>query len=413
MENFEAVLALGRLALEADVVRATHQLERLRDGLLGTDKEQAAKITRLLGRGGKRQNLSPMAFDEMRAGAKAAQAELPGELLTPAIQAPRDRETSAPLANIIFPGTGTEMPPIFNERLADAIEDLLAEWRQVDALARIGAKPNTRCLIFGPPGVGKTRLAHYIAATLDLPCVEARLDGLVSSFLGTSARNIGALFDFANRYRCVLFLDEFDAIAKARDDSQEVGEIKRVVNTLLQSLDRRSGRGFTIAATNHDHLLDSAVWRRFEIRIQLPTPDEHARARLLAQFATPLRLQITEQRYLTWLTDGMTGADIETLISSIKRFLVLHGTEQAGAKPTRNAAARARILHDAVTRQALLNARAFQPAICKLLTGPIENLAGAMNEVGFTQKEVGEFLGISQSAVSRRQRVPRAGEAET
>ena len=121
-------------------------------------------------------------------------------------------------------------------------------------------------------------LARYIADQLGLPCVEARLDGLMSSFLGTTARNIGALFDFANRYRCVLFLDEFDAVAKARDDAQEVGEIKRVVDTLLQSLDSRNGTGITLAATNHEHLLDSAVWRRFDSRIEIKAPDAEARA---------------------------------------------------------------------------------------------------------------------------------------
>src|SRR5262249_18998967 len=155
-------------------------------------------------------------------------------------------------------------------------------------------------LIFGAPGVGKTRLARYVARRLRLPCVEARLDGLISSFLGTTARNIGGLFDFANRYRCVLFLDEFDAIAKARDDAQEVGEIKRVVNTLLQCMDRRNGRGFTIAATNHDHLLDAAVWRRFEARIHISLPDAETRSRLLDQFVRPLRLQPTERKLLVW-----------------------------------------------------------------------------------------------------------------
>ena len=134
-----------------------------------------------------------------------------------------------------------------------------------------------RCLIYGPPGVGKTKLARYLARQLELPCVEVRLDGLMSSFLGTTASNIGALFDFANRYRCVLFLDEFDAVAKARDDVQEIGEIKRVVNTLLQSLDSRNGAGITVAATNHEHLLDHAVWRRFDSRIELHKPDPDVR----------------------------------------------------------------------------------------------------------------------------------------
>ena len=113
----------------------------------------------------------------------------------------------------------------------------------------------------------------------------------MSSFLGTTARNIGALFDFANRYRCVLFLDEFDAVAKARDDVQEIGEIKRVVNTLLQSLDARNGSGITIAATNHEHLLDAAVWRRFDTRIELPKPEPEAREHLLTTFLAPIKLE--------------------------------------------------------------------------------------------------------------------------
>src|SRR5207247_10685382 len=103
---------------------------------------------------------------------------------------------------------------------------------------------------------GKTRLARWMAAQLELPILLARMDGLVSSFLGTTARNIGNLFGFANRYRCLLLLDEFDALAKLRDDPQEVGEIKRVVNALLQNLDARSDLGLTIGITNHPKLLD-------------------------------------------------------------------------------------------------------------------------------------------------------------
>ncbi|WP_416193505.1 AAA family ATPase [Nitrobacter sp. TKz-YC01] len=139
-------------------------------------------------------------------------------------------------------------------------------------------------MIYGAPGTGKTRLAYWIARKLDMPILLVKLDGLVSSFLGTTARNIGNLFTFANRYRCVLLLDEFDAIEKVRDDPQEVGEIKRVVNALLQNLDVRQNIGFTIGITNHSKLLDPAVWRRFEIQLEIPKPDFEVRKAIAEYF---------------------------------------------------------------------------------------------------------------------------------
>jgi hypothetical protein len=233
--------------------------------------------------------------------------------------------------------------------------------------------------------------------------VEARLDGLVSSFLGTTARNIGALFDFADRYRCILFLDEFDAIAKARDDSHEVGEIKRVVNTLLQSLDARSVQGFTLAATNHEHLLDAAVWRRFEARIRMPKPEGAAREAMLRHFLEPVRLMGSEMRMLVWLTDGMSGADLETLVAGGKRYLVLHGGDGGQGRSQRR---------EALRRQATLNERLFDGHRQALLLGPEERLLDALIEgAGLTQKEAAELMGVSQSTVSRRLRTAVQVEA--
>jgi len=416
MDHFDVVLTLARIALDSEGPRATQQIERLRNILAKSDEDQAAKLGRLLSRADRRHTMVPLAMEEMRATAEAARRQLPGETLSPSTPLPTDRETGTPLARIMFPVSDSLAMPILNASLTAAISDLLAEWEHSEDLALIGARPHMRCLIYGPPGVGKTKLARYLARQLALPCVEVRLDGLMSSFLGTTARNIGALFDFANRYRCVLFLDEFDAVAKARDDIQEVGEIKRVVNTLLQSLDSRNGSGITLAATNHEHLLDSAIWRRFDSRIELQRPEPVAREMLLTAFLTPIALDPSELRFLVWATEGMSGADIEMLVDACKRFMVLHKRSEAEERTERPDSSREPVrvplLLEALRRQAALNARLFTANRSSLLTGHIDALDQALQKAKLSQAERGIVLGLSQSAVSRRRKRDQVGEVQ-
>jgi AAA+ superfamily predicted ATPase len=173
-----------------------------------------------------------------------------------------------------------------------------------------GLSASLSFLLYGPPGTGKSRLARYIAQELGLDLYVARLDGLISSFLGSTSKNIRALFDFAAKSPCILFLDEFDAIAKLRGDGQELGELKRVVNSFIQNLDTLGAQSLVVAATNHHELLDSAIWRRFSYRLELNFPSTEIRRQIWDAFKGQLDLAPREMELMVDLSEGFSGSDI-------------------------------------------------------------------------------------------------------
>lgn len=246
-----------------------------------------------------------------------------GEVITSKTSIPVDKETSIPIAEVFFNEDLPDEIPLFEDNIKNAILSIINEWSKFDQLLEINAAPASSCLIYGLPGTGKTHLAKWIAKQIGLPVILARLEGLMSSFLGTTAKNIGNLFSFANRYNCVLLLDEFDAIAKLRNDPQEVGEVKRVVNTLLQCLDSRKDCGFTIGVTNHEALLDPAVWRRFDVQIEIPKPSPQIIIELIKKFLYPLNFGENEIKLFAWCIEEASGADIEMLAKWIKRAYVV------------------------------------------------------------------------------------------
>ncbi len=318
MDHFAIVQALCRAAMASPTPAIRKQIERLRAELLKQgETKQASALSAILAAAEGTQEMAPSRISLSGAG-------FAGEELSTKTPIPTDRETSTPLAEVIFPQQLSGVPPLFDEYLTDAIATLIEEWANIPALMAIGAPPPKSCLIFGPPGTGKTRLALWIAHQLKLPIVLARLDSLVSSFLGTSARNIGNLFAFANRYRCLLLLDEFDAIAKLRDDPHEVGEIKRIVNALMQQIDLRQPVGLTISITNHPQLLDPAIWRRFEVQLELPKPDFAVRLAIAERNMTPVQAANAHLKALAWFTEGSSGAEIEALVRSYKKELAIN-----------------------------------------------------------------------------------------
>lgn len=170
---------------------------------------------------------------------------------------------------------------VADQRLAAQLHEIIAERERADELARAGVSVSRTVLFSGAPGVGKTLASRWIAQQLELPLVTLDLASVVSSYLGSSGRNIKSVLEFAKSGPCVLFLDEFDAVAKRRDDDTDIGELKRIVNVMLVELDRWPETSLLVAATNHPHLLDEAIDRRFDRVLSFPLPGHGERRSLL------------------------------------------------------------------------------------------------------------------------------------
>ena len=219
--------------------------------------------------------------------------------------------------------------PVFLDKAAErTLRTFLSDARHAEQLSAKGLASNLCVLLSGLPGTGKSLLAGHVAKQLDRPFYIARLDSVISSLLGDTAKNIRNVFDFVPRYDAVLLLDEMDAIAKLRDDRHELGELKRVVNTVIQGLDVLEETTVVVAATNHPHLLDSAIWRRFPYKIEMQLPNRAVRKNMWRHFLfSDADVEDEVSSVLATLSENLSGADIETIALAVRRHTVLTGCE--------------------------------------------------------------------------------------
>lgn len=226
---------------------------------------------------------------------------------------------------------------VLAESAREAIQELIEEQQRAEVLRTYGLEPRHRVLLTGPPGNGKTSLAEAIAEALLLPLVVVRYEEIIGSYLGETASRVAAVFGFARTRRCVLFFDEFDSLAKERGDEHETGEIKRVVSSLLLQVDSLPSHAVFVAASNHPELLDRAVNRRFEVRLELTLPGKVARTawfeRLLTTFDEPVGLSADT---LARKTTGASFSQLQDLADDIRRRQVLEpGTSLRRLVPDR------------------------------------------------------------------------------
>ncbi|WNF39099.1 ATP-binding protein [Bacillaceae bacterium IKA-2] len=241
------------------------------------------------------------------------------------VSKPIDKDSRLPMVDVSIVSNTEKLilPTIVEEKVKNYINSL----DKRDQFIKLGLNMPESLLLFGPPGCGKTSIAHYISEKTGLPLVTAKLDGLISSLLGSTAKNIRKIFEYAEERPCILFLDEFDAIAKARDDSHEVGELKRVVNSLLQNIDTFNQNNILIAATNHEKLLDNAVWRRFTNVMEIPKPTVKEIPNLIRQYTDSFETDFLDDskkmKTLSNIMLGLSPSDIKTICyNAIKRSII-------------------------------------------------------------------------------------------
>lgn len=216
--------------------------------------------------------------------------------------------------------------PVLVSSVARQLGLLVSERRKPEQLQAMGLEPTRTALFVGPPGVGKTMAARWIARELGRPLVILDLAAVMSSYLGRTGTNLRHVLDYAKGIDCVLLLDELDAIAKRRDDRAEIGELKRLVTVLIQQIDDWPASGLMLAATNHPDLLDPAIWRRFEAKVEFPLPDDTAIEAFVTSLLGPyLKDARAWAGILAIALRGRSFSDIEIELASQRRAAAMTG----------------------------------------------------------------------------------------
>lgn len=236
---------------------------------------------------------------------------------------PIDNDSQLDMVSYSEPNLENNTLPILNDAITDQISNFLEERSKLDVLFKMNVMPTTSLLLIGPPGTGKTMLAKHIASALDKNLIVLDLSSIISSMMGKTGANIKKVIQYAKQNACVLLFDEFDSIAKKRDDNNDLGEIKRVVNILLMELEDWPTSSLFIATSNHPELLDKAIWRRFDQIITIPLPEYEQRLEILEnelnEFLISSETSNAILKPIAKVFEGKNASDISKYTNRVKR----------------------------------------------------------------------------------------------
>lgn len=295
-----------------------------------------------------------------------------------AMETPLDLDSRMPLIREEDPAR-PDRHLVLSKTTKEMLEQLIAERLNPELLIDAGLAPSRSALLVGPPGVGKTTAARFVANGLGLPLLILDLSSVISSFLGKTGSNIRRVFDYARSRPSVLLLDEFDAVAKSRGDTAEVGELKRLVTVLLQEIDDWPESSLLIAATNHEESLDPAVWRRFDA---------------LIEFGLPTHAEIVEFLRTEPLVDGLSLKMCDLLASAYVGFSFSRLSTDL-ARTRRRVALAEGDVDDAVLQLVAGMAKTFD-------SHQRRDLAVSLQSSGlFSQRLIAQVLGMSRDTIRR------------
>lgn len=242
----------------------------------------------------------------------------------------RPRGELAGLLSVVYPTTRMA-DLVLEDEVRERLRRVIVEQRQQERLRAQGFRPLRRLLLVGPPGTGKTMSAGALAGELRLPLFTIRLDGLITKFMGETAAKLRVVFDALQETRGVYLFDEVDALGGERARANDVGEIRRVLNSFLQFLEQDDSESMLVAATNHPQLLDRAIFRRFDAVIEYPLPTaEVARAVIRNRLAT-VRLGRIGWARLDAAMAGLSHSEITQAAERAAKDAILAGRDLVGS----------------------------------------------------------------------------------